>query len=405
MENKAMVTHPGIRSFRGPEERFFRVRDDQRKKGAEPDMLMSNYLGIERKQTITRTIWVTVAACLVFGALNINMSSLLSAGVIFLAAGISLCALVVNYRNHQLLASIMVCVSVLITITFSVCDGDGLLDPGIVGYPLFILLGTLLLNKRFTIWLTLASILSLGLVAFLQVGGHLHLTIHENRADNFLPISVFLVAGAVVVWVILDRMESNIEKIRASESDLRKSYGLTIQVLSKTLDMRDASTGNHTHRVVELTEQLARAMGMDEPALSFMRYGAFLHDIGKMGVPDEILLKPGPLNDAEWQVMRTHPLKAEEMLKDIPYLQSALDIPRYHHERWDGNGYPYRVKGEKIPLPARVFSVVDVWDALTNVRPYRDAWPDEKALAYIAEEAGKQFDPQVVQVFLKMMKS
>jgi HD-GYP domain-containing protein (c-di-GMP phosphodiesterase class II) len=155
--------------------------------------------------------------------------------------------------------------------------------------------------------------------------------------------------------------------------------------------------------VVELTDTLARAMGLDESAIHSLRYGVLLHDIGKMGVPDQILLKPGPLNAEEWVTMQTHPLKAEQMLKDIPYLQSSLDIPRYHHERWDGSGYPYHLKALEIPLPARIFAVVDVWDALTNVRPYREAWSYEKALSYIADQAGKQFDPAVVEAFLKIM--
>ncbi len=132
-----------------------------------------------------------------------------------------------------------------------------------------------------------------------------------------------------------------------------------------------------------------------------MRRGALLHDIGKMGVPDAILLKPGPLTDEEWAIMRKHPAYAFEMLAPIDYLRRALDIPYCHHEKWDGTGYPRGLKGERIPLAARIFAVVDVWDALRSVRPYRAGWPEEKVREYIREQAGKHFDPAVAEVFLR----
>ena len=126
-----------------------------------------------------------------------------------------------------------------------------------------------------------------------------------------------------------------------------------------------------------------------------------MHDIGKMGVPDNILLKPGPLTEEEWEIMRKHPQFAYELLTPIDYLHQALDIPYSHHEKWDGTGYPRGLKGEEIPLAARIFAVVDVWDALTSERPYRPAWSREKAIEYIKTQSGVHFDPQVVEVFLE----
>jgi HD-GYP domain-containing protein (c-di-GMP phosphodiesterase class II) len=134
-----------------------------------------------------------------------------------------------------------------------------------------------------------------------------------------------------------------------------------------------------------------------------IRRGALLHDIGKLGVPDAILLKPGKLTDEEWVIMHQHPTYAYEMLSSVEYLRPALDIPYCHHEKWDGSGYPRKLKGEEIPLSARIFAVVDVWDALTNERPYRAAWPDSKALEYIRENSGMHFDPQVVETFLRLI--
>jgi HD-GYP domain-containing protein (c-di-GMP phosphodiesterase class II) len=146
---------------------------------------------------------------------------------------------------------------------------------------------------------------------------------------------------------------------------------------------------------------LAVMMDYPQEKLVHLRRGALLHDIGKMGIPDRILLKEGPLSDEEWEIMRKHPEFAYELISPIEYLWPALDIPYCHHEKWDGSGYPRGLKGEEIPLAARIFSIVDVWDALTSDRPYRNAWPAEKAIQYVREQKGKHFDPHVTDLFLK----
>jgi response regulator RpfG family c-di-GMP phosphodiesterase len=189
--------------------------------------------------------------------------------------------------------------------------------------------------------------------------------------------------------------------LQRSNTDLISAYHATIEGWSRALDMRDKETEGHTQRVTGTTMRLAKELGVSEAELIHVQRGALLHDIGKMGIPDSILLKPGPLTDAEWEIMRKHPEFAHELLSSIHYLQPALDIPYCHHEKWDGTGYPRGLKGEQIPLSARLFAVVDVWDALTSDRPYRTAWSPEKALSLIKEEAGKHFDPQVVKVFIR----
>jgi len=194
------------------------------------------------------------------------------------------------------------------------------------------------------------------------------------------------------------------ENLQRSSSELSLAYDATIEGWSHALDLRDKETEGHTQRVSEMTVTLARSFGMSEVELAQVRWGALLHDIGKMGVPDGILLKPGPLTDEEWVVMKKHPTFAYEMLTPIRYLRLALDIPYCHHEKWDGSGYPRGLKGEQIPLVARIFAVVDVWDALISDRPYRLAWPEEKARKLIKTGAGTHFDPQVVEVFMKMPK-
>jgi putative nucleotidyltransferase with HDIG domain len=211
----------------------------------------------------------------------------------------------------------------------------------------------------------------------------------------------FLEALASQAAIAIDNatMFDNLQK---SNIELTLAYDTTLEGWSKALDLRDKETEGHTQRVTEITLRLAKAMGMSEFELVHIRRGALLHDIGKMGIPDSILLKPGPLDDEEWKVMHFHPEYAYKMLSPISFLRPALDIPYYHHEKWDGTGYPHGLKGEHIPLSARIFTVVDVWDALNSNRSYRAAWPKEKVTEYIREQAGKHFDPKVVEVFLGM---
>ena len=189
------------------------------------------------------------------------------------------------------------------------------------------------------------------------------------------------------------------ENLQRSNSELGLAYDATIEGWSHALDLRDKETEGHTQRVTEMTLILGRSFGLSEADMVQVRWGALLHDIGKMGVPDAILLKPGPLTDKEWVVMKKHPTFAYEMLSPIQYLKAALDIPYCHHEKWDGTGYPRGLKGEQIPLAARIFAVVDVWDALTSDRPYRKAWSEEKTRQHIQAGAGTHFDPQVVKTF------
>ncbi len=192
------------------------------------------------------------------------------------------------------------------------------------------------------------------------------------------------------------------ESLQRTNSELSMAYEATIVGWSRALDLRDRETEGHSQRVTEMTLRLARALGMTQGELSQVRWGSLLHDIGKMGIPDAILLKPGPLTDEEWVIMKKHPLYAFELLSPIFYLRGALDIPHYHHEKWDGSGYPLGLKGAQIPLVARIFAVVDVWDALKSDRPYRPGWTDERVRAHLLTSAGNHFDPDVVEIFLQV---
>ncbi|HLF73424.1 MAG TPA: GAF domain-containing protein [Anaerolineales bacterium] len=192
------------------------------------------------------------------------------------------------------------------------------------------------------------------------------------------------------------------ESLQYSNQELMQAYDTTLEGWARALELRDRETEGHTRRVTDLTLSLARYIGIRESDFVNIRRGVLLHDIGKMGVPDHILKKSGPLTEAEWDEMRQHPVYAYNLLSPITYLRGALDIPYYHHEHWDGSGYPRGLRGEQIPLAARIFAVVDVWDALTHDRPYRKAWSREKAIEYLKEVSGKHLDSQIVEVFLRM---
>jgi len=233
----------------------------------------------------------------------------------------------------------------------------------------------------------------LGVLNILQRAPRLH---PDEEWLTFLEA----MAGQAAIAIDSAMLFNNLTR---SNTELVLAYDATIEGWSHAMDLRDKETEGHTQRVTNLMVQLARAMGMDEEQIIHARRGALLHDMGKLGVPDKILLKPGALTDEEWLVMRQHPTFAHEMLFPIHYLRAALDIPYCHHEKWDGTGYPRGLKGEQIPLAARMFAVIDVYDALTSERPYRAAWSKEKTLEHIRGLAGTHFDPTVVQAFLQLL--
>ncbi len=223
--------------------------------------------------------------------------------------------------------------------------------------------------------------------------------------DPFTPDQEWLdffetVAGQAAVAI--DNL-SLFESTQRSYVELARTYDTTLEGWSHALELRDRETQGHATRVVDMTVRLAQALGVGEADLVHVRRGALLHDIGKMGIPDAILLKPGALTPEEWQIMRRHPQLAADLLTPIAFLRPALDIPFCHHEHWDGSGYPRGLKGEEIPLAARMFAVVDAWDGLRNARPYREAWPPERVREHLRMEAGRSFDPVVVAAFLELV--
>lgn len=239
------------------------------------------------------------------------------------------------------------------------------------------------------------------LVAKGQIEGVLELYFRRKFEPDLDWVEFLSVlAGQAAIAIGNSTLFSNLQR---SNIELSLAYDSALEGWSKAIEMRDKDLEGHTRRVTELTLRMARALEVSARDLVHIRRGAILHDIGKMGIPDRILLKKEPLTSEEWSVIRSHPSITYELLAPIPYLRPAMNIPYCHHERWDGSGYPRGLRGEQIPLEARIFAVADVFDSLTSDRPYRPAWPREKALEYIREQSGKHFDPQVVEVFLKLV--
>ena len=228
-------------------------------------------------------------------------------------------------------------------------------------------------------------------------------------ADDFIskPFDRYELRARLLGITQLNRYQKLIQeraKLREANTQLLSAYEATIEGWSHAMDLRDRETEGHSQRVTQFTVKMCQALGLGNDDIMHIRRGALLHDMGKIGVPDAILHKPGPLTDDEWILMRKHPQFAFDMLYPIEYLRPALGIPLSHHEKWDGTGYPRGLKGEEIPMAARMFAVVDVWDALTSDRPYRPAWSEEQALTYIREQSGKHFDPDAVDLFFKSLK-
>lgn len=253
--------------------------------------------------------------------------------------------------------------------------------------------GHLLLGDSF------ASYYAVPLIAKGEVKGVFEL-FGNHRGKHDAEWLELLDALAVQAAIAIDNA-TLFNRLQQSNVELTLAYDTTIEGWSKALELRDTETEGHTQRATELTVRVACALGLKEEELVHVRRGALLHDIGKMAVPDSILMKTGPLTEAEQAEMRKHPAYAFELLSPIAYLRPALDIPYCHHEWWDGSGYPRGLKGEQIPLAARVFAIADNWDALVSDRRYRSAWPEGKVAEYIRSLAGTQFDPGLVEIFLK----
>jgi putative nucleotidyltransferase with HDIG domain len=364
---------------------------------------LTSYEKKQRVHTLSAIIWIVLSASVVLGLLNIQFRTWNSVIALFGLAFVCVILLWLNAKGHYSLAALILSAVVLTVINVNLFDGDGIRDSGILAYPIFIMVGALFFGKRAAPYFSAAAIASLFGIVYLEIRGDIHPTIGPTEFDILLPIVILLLVGAAFIWVVVGIMEKNLERVKESEAELRTNYDLTLEAWAKVLEYRDRETEGHSRRLVELSSRLAAALGLSTEEIDHLRRGALLHDIGKLAIPDEILLKPGALNDAERRLMQQHPVFAKQMLSQVSFLQPAIDVAYSHHERWDGLGYPQGLKGDAIPLSARLFAVVDQWDALASDRPYRRAWTKEETVAYLQENAGKIYDPQIVSVFLTII--
>lgn len=357
----------------------------------------------QRQHTLAIVLWIVLVGSLALGIDNLQYQTWTSTIALFVLALICIPLLILNTRGYSPPAGIILSILILLVINLNLYYGDGILDAGLLAYPIFIMTGTLFFGKRAAIYFTLAAIASVSGIVYLQIEGIIVPTINPADFDSITPIAILLIIASVVVWAIVQNIETSLQRVKDSEAELRQNYESTLEAWAKVLEYRDRETQDHSRRLVELSSRLGRAAGCSEEQLLYLRRGALMHDIGKLAVPDEILLKPAALTDDERETIQKHPIYAKQMLSGIKFLEPAIDVVYSHHERWDGKGYPQGLQGEGIPLLARIFAIVDTWDALNSPRVYRSAWAKEDIIFYLKENAGIRFDPRLMNIFIQMV--
>lgn len=348
-------------------------------------------------------ITVFIVACIA-GALILNFDLKISIATTALVTVASIAVMVLNHRGHFNTGAVILCAVMYFSILIIAMEGFGLWDVSLIAYPFIIAAGALFFGRRSVKYFVAAISAALIFLYFFQKAGHIRTVVVNGPGDNLWFLLLIITGCSLIIWYFIDSLEKSLKRARSSEASMIATYDHTLAGWVKALEYRDKETEEHSRRVVEMTIRLAHAMNVDEANIEHYRRGALLHDIGKLTIPDCILLKKSSLTEDEMEIMRRHPLIAGEMLSSIGFLAPAIEIPVYHHEHWDGSGYPYGLKGEQIPFAARLFAVVDSWEALGSQRTYRRAWAQEVIIQYLAENKGILFDPNVVDAFLPLIQ-
>ena len=320
---------------------------------------LSSYELTQRRETLSRILWVVIALSIPLSVVNFAVEDPLMA-VLFVGLIIAaLSALYLNRKGHYQVAGVILVALIFLILNFDIYSAGGLIsDAGLLGFPIVIIICSLLFGKR-GMWIIAAlCVLSIAALGFLDLSGLAYSTHYTDFSDVVVIITLTM-GTTFLLWVIMHNADINLQRIKQDEHMLLISNELTLEGLAQALEYSDRETKNHSARVVEMSVRLAKAAGLQDEDLLNIKRGALLHDIGKLAIPDNILLKPGKLTDEEWVVMKTHPVKAMEILESIPLLKPAMNIPYCHHENWDGSGYPRGLKGMEIPLYARIFTIID----------------------------------------------
>lgn len=357
---------------------------------------------------VLNSIFIASMAAIAMIAINViqeevNLATISVAVLFFLILGLYW----IYRKGFVRISCVGMLVSITVVVTINLVTNDGIHDNSMIVFPLLIAIAGLVLGKHFIPYLTGLFLVEISVLYWLTKIGWIT---PFNGAitvilTEYLTVFILLLICGIIIWITVDTLERNLLKIIDSETMLANSYDETIIGWGKALELFDRDTEGHSFRVIELALSVGRELGLEGVELEHIRRGALLHDIGKMGVDEKVLNKPESLTEQERRMIEKHPLNAQKLLKDIPFLERAMDIPVYHHERWDGTGYPFRLAGEEIPLAARIFALVDNWDALRSDRPYRKAWPKEQVIQYIRNQSGKKFDPELVEVFLALIET
>ncbi len=365
---------------------------------------IDEYRDYQKSRMLNVFLAVTGLMTIPMGITNLNQNALSAAISIFLFGLLCVIGLILNYKNYQKFAAILFAFSGYFVIFYNLAEGGGLRDTAIVSLPLITIFAGFLFGKRATFTFTGITMIAVLLFHYFSINEILTPDFTVGNASLTI-LSLVLIIIAAIQYTLVNFWEHNLKWQQRSEERIRYSYENLLEGLAWALEYRDRETEGHSRRVVDLTLKLAKKLQITDPeTLKQIQQGALLHDIGKMAIPDNVLLKSGPLTEAEWEVIKEHPVLAKNFLERLPLLSSVLDIPYYHHEHWDGTGYPLGLKEAEIPIQARIFSIIDNWDALSSHRPYRPAWNQEKIIRYIQENAGKKFDPEIVSAFFELIE-
>jgi len=356
----------------------------------------NNYEQAQKAKLLHYMLLTVFLGALVTTYTNFSNGWFLEATILFLLATSTFLGFYLNSKKYFNTAAYILSTSLFVVLGLLLYNGIGLYDTVVFGYPIFIIFVTFLFSRRGLLFSTILSIASVLVIYLLEVNG-IFLPKYEVSLLRAIVVAFLFALMALVIWVVHDTWETNL-------TSLRESYKLTLRGWAQALEYRDGETAGHTRRVAELSVRLAQKLDLQEEDVYGIERGAYMHDIGKMAIPDNILLKHGPLTDDEWKIMKQHPVLSRQFIDEISYLEQASQIAYSHHERWDGSGYPEGLRGEEIPLVARIFTVIDNWDALNSDRPYRKAWPSEDVVAYLQGNAGSMFDPKIVEAFLEVIE-